>query len=146
MANTKITGNVINLELDVSLTDTPDWEIVACLTESDLDMTIEEIDAESKCGQDTLAGTTSEAANFTAFFITDPEAGVQVSMPTVREIAKSKATRHWRFIDEDGGALYYREFDGVITAYNESTNLNEPVTFTATISVKGDTIDVAPTT
>lgn len=146
MANEKILGNKINVELDVSLTETPDWVIVACTTDTDLDMTIEEIDATSKCGPDTLAGETTETMNFTGFYIIDPEAGVQVSMPTIRSVAKAKESRHWRLIDEDGGDLYYREFNGVVTAYNESSNLNEAVTFTATISIKGDTIDVAPTT
>lgn len=144
MANTPIKGDIIQLELDVSLTDTPEWRIVACITESDIDGTRETIDASSKCGPAQLAGQRTDTANFTGFYDTHP-AGTNVSMNEIAAAFDSGDSRHWRLIDEDGGDLYYREFNGPITAYNESTNQNEPVTFTASVGINGDIIRTAPT-
>jgi len=145
MANTKYLGNKVNLELDISLTATPDWQVVACITQSDLDGTRETIDASTKCGPDQLAGQRTDTSNFTGFFIIDPTVD-QVSMNTLAAIYDSGDVRHWRLIDEDGGATYYREFNGSMTAYNESSNINEPVTFTATLGISGDIIRTLPTT
>jgi predicted secreted protein len=145
MANTPIKGDVILLELDTSNTDTPTWAVVGCITESDIDGTRETIDASSKCGPAQLAGQKTDTANFTGFYNTDPEAG-EVSMNEIAAAYDDGEIHHWRLIDEDGGDLYYREFRGPITAYNESTNQNEPVTFTASVGINGDIIRTAPTT
>lgn len=145
MANTKYLGNKVNLELDISLTATPDWQVVACITQTDLDGSRETIDASTKCGPDQLAGQRTDTSNFTGFFIIDPTAE-QVSMNTLAAIYDTGDVRHWRLIDEDGGLTYYREFNGSMTAYNESSNINEPVTFTATLGISGDIIRTLPTT
>lgn len=145
MPQTVIKGDVVLLELDVSLTDTPDWKIVGCITESDIDGTRETIDASSKCGPAQLAGQRTDTANFTGFYNTTPEI-TEVSMNEIAAAYDDGNSRHWRLIDEDGGDVYYREFNGPITSYNESTNQNEPVTFTASVGINGDIIRVAPTT
>lgn len=148
MANTHFDGKEVDLELDVSLTDTPDWKLVACLTESDLDTSRETIDANTKCGNATLAGTATITANFTGFAIKDPDV-TQVSMQTLADINfnGNGSNKHWRYIStEDAGATYYREFDGSLTSYNESTNNAEAVTFSGTLSVVGNVIIEAPTT
>jgi len=118
---------------------------VACITDSDIDGSRETIDASTKCGPDQLAGQKTDTANLTGFFITDPTVD-QVSMNTLAAIYDAGEVRHWRFIDEDGGSIYYREFNASMTAYNESSNINEPVTFTATLGISGDVIRILPTT
>jgi hypothetical protein len=148
MANTVYDGKEIDLELDVSLTETPDWKLVACLTDSDLDTSRETIDANSKCGNATLAGTATITANFTGFAIKDPDI-TQVSQQALAEInfQGNGEVRHWRYINnEDAGASYYREFNASLTAYNESHNNAESATFTGTLSVVGDVIIEVPTT
>lgn len=145
MPHTIIKGDIILLELDTSLTETPEWKIVGCITESDIDGSRETIDASSKCGPAQLAGQKTDTANFTGFYNTTPEA-TEVSMNEIAAAYDSGDSRHWRLIDEDGGDIYYREFNGPVTSYNESTNQNEPVTFTASVGINGDIIRVAPTT
>lgn len=145
MANTEYLGNKINAELDISATDTPDWKLVACITDSDIDQTRETIDGGSKCGPNQLAGTVTSTANLTGFFIIDPTSD-QVSMNEMAAAFDSGESRHWRFIDNEGGLIYYREFNGPLTSYNESTNQNEPVTFTAAVAINGDIIRILPTT
>ena len=146
MANTTYLGNKIVFDLDVSLTETPEWETVACMTQTDIDSTRETIDVSSKCGPGQVAGAKTQTSNFTGFFITDPEAGVQVSMNEIAAVFDAGESRHWRLIDEDGGAIYYREFNGPMTAYNESSNLNEAVTFTGTIAINGEITRALPVT
>lgn len=146
MANTKYLGKNVALELDVSLNpESPDWEIVACLTETDLDGTRETIDANSKCGPDQLPGDKTDTSNFTGFFISDPAAGVQVSMHTLADIYDAGEVRHFRIISADGTTIY-REFNGSLTAYNETFNNGEAVGFSGTISISGDIVRTAPTT
>lgn len=140
MANTPLEGKKVSLEYDVSLTATPDWKVVACITDTDLDSSRETIDVSSKCGPGTLAGQATNSVNFTGFFIIDEDTE-QVSGQTLADINFNQdgVSKHWRLIDEDtGGALYYREFNGPLTAYNESSNNNEAVTFTGTISIIGN--------
>lgn len=145
MGTTKYLGKNVALELDVSLTPTPDWEVVVCMTTNDLDGTRETIDANSKCGTDQLAGDKTETANFEGFFVTDPTAGVQVTAGTLRDIFNSGEVRHWRYISADEETVY-REFNGSITAFTETFNNGEAVGFSGAISISGDVIDVAPTT
>jgi len=148
MANTHFDGKEVDLELDVSLTATPDWKLVACLTESDLDTSRETIDANTKCGNATLAGTATITANFTGFAIKDADV-TQVSMQDLAVInfQGNGDVRHWRYINnEDAGSSYYREFNASLTSYNESTNNAEAATFSGTLSVVGDVIIEAPTT
>lgn len=145
MANTQYLGNKINAELDISVTPTANWKLVACITDSDIDQTRETIDGSSKCGPNQLAGTATNTANLTGFFIIDPT-NSQVSMNELAAVFDSADSRHWRFIDNEGGDIYYREFNGPMTAYNESTNADEPVTFTAAIAINGDIIRTLPTT
>jgi hypothetical protein len=146
MATEILNGKDIALELDISLTDTPDWQVVTCITETDLDTARETIDANSKCGPATLAGTATFTANFTGFFAQVLDAG-EISLPSLAVInyEGNGEERHWRLIDTDGGTTYYREFRGALTAFNESSNNNEPVTYTATISIAGNVL-LAPTT
>lgn len=144
MANTPIKGDVIGLYLDISVTDTPNWQLVGCITETDIDGTRETIDASSKCGPAQLAGQKTDTANFTGYFNTDPEAG-EVSMQEIAAAYDAGDIRHWKVEHEDSDILY-REFRGPVTAYNESYNQNEPVTFTASIGINGDVIRTAPTT
>lgn len=146
MANTTYLGNKIIFDLDVSLTDTPEWETVACITQTDLDATRETIDTSSKCGPGQVAGAKTQTANFTGFFITDPVDGVQVSMNELAVVFDAGESRHWRLIDEDGGGVYYREFNGPLTSYKESSNLNEAITFVGAIAINGDVIRTLPVT
>jgi hypothetical protein len=140
----KIKGDLVNAYLDTAVSGAPVWKLVACITTSDIDGTRETIDANSKCGTDTLSGQKTETANFAGFFITDPTVD-QVSMNTIAAAFDDGLQHHWKFATADE-TVYYREFDGSITAYNESSNINEAVTFTAAVSITGDIIRTAPTT
>lgn len=144
MPNKPITGNKIIMQLDLT-TDggTPDWALVGCLTDTDIDSTRETIDASSKCGPAQLAGQKTDTVNFTGFLDTDPEPDM-VTLDDIAAIYDSADVRHWRLLDEDGGALFYREFNATLTAWNEDVSQNAPVTFTGAMGVTGDIIRTLP--
>lgn len=142
----KLNGDEIVLELNTGTTISPVWSLVVCITEQDLDLQAEEIDANSKCGTDTLVGQITTTANFTGFFDDEPDAGA-VSMNELFEIIQAKELKEWRMLNSEGdGDKYYRGFTGRLSAFNESANTGEAVTFTATISVSGAVDTTAPTT
>lgn len=143
MANTPFLGNKVIAQLDRSTTDTPDWALLGCLTDSDIDGSRETIDASSKCGPAQLAGQKTDTANFTGFMNIDPLTD-NVTLDELAAIYDAGESRHFRFIDDEGGSLYYREFNGAITAWNESSNFNEPLTFTGAIAITGDIIRILP--
>lgn len=144
-ANEPINGTDIILQYDMNNgVGAPDWNLVACGTESGLDGTTETIDATSKCGSYQLAGTLTETYNFTGYMAKNPEPDV-VSINELRAVFKAKTNAHWRALDQEtGGAQYYREFYGPITTFNETTNQNEAVGFNLSIAINGDTIDELP--
>lgn len=143
MANTKLLGNKVNAYLDVAVTGAPEWKLVACITESDIDQSRETIDTSSKCGPGQEAGNATNTANLTGFLIIDPEVN-QVTMNDLAELFDSANSAHWKYEDEDGGNVYYREFNGPLTAFNEASNNNEAVTFTLSIAINGDIIRTLP--
>lgn len=144
MASTKLVGDKIIAQLDLNTVGgAADWALIGCITDSDVDGTRETIDASSKCGPDQLPGQQTNTVNLTGFLNTTP--GVdEVSLNELAAIYDSTILRHFRLMDDEGGDLYYREFFGYLTAWNESSNQNEPVTFTAAIAVSGNVIRVLP--
>lgn len=142
----KIKGDDIVLEVNTGTEVSPVWNLVVCITEQDLDLQRETIDASSKCGNDQLSGQLTINANFTGFFDTAPTGGA-VSMNELMGYILNDDSKQWRMLSsEDDGATYYRQFNGSLTAFNESANSNEPGTFTAGIAVQGTVITEAPTT
>jgi hypothetical protein len=140
-----VLGRDVNLYLDTSLTATPNWEMVACITETNIDQSRTTIDASSKCGLNILAGQKNAGtSNFKGFYITDPTV-TQVSMNTIAALYDDGLKHHWK-LSTVSGSDYYREFNGYLTTYNESSNFQEAVNFTGAISISGDVILVKPTT
>lgn len=143
MANTPYLGNKIIAQLDRSTTGVADWALVGCLTDSDIDGSRETIDASSKCGPAQLAGQKTDTANFTGFMDAD-QSTPNVTLDELAAIYDAGESRHWRYLDDEGGSTYYREFNGPLTAFNESTNFNEAITFTGTVAITGDIIRTLP--
>lgn len=147
MANDAVNGSDVILQYDTTNgVGLPDWNLVACGTEGGLDGTRETIDATSKCGTRTLAGTKTESYNFTGFMAKNPTADT-VSINEMRALFKSADIGHWRVFDQEtAGATYYREFFGALTTFNETHNQNEAVGFNMVISIDGETVDALPVT
>lgn len=141
---TPITGNPINLYLDISTTTTPTWKMVACLTALTFNGAGNVIDAGSKCGQAKLAGENDDTVDFEGNFEMAPTAD-QVSFTDLMNVYQSKESRHWKMSTADG-VQYYREFNGPLTSYTEDLPYNEVATFSGTIGINGVVIDEAPTT
>jgi hypothetical protein len=154
MANERYLGKNTNLYLDESTTNVPSWKLVACLTETGMDGSRDTIDAGSKCGSYQASGNKTDTASFTGFF--EPSGDTdKISLNELAAIYDSGESRHWK-ISDDGtpysatsptgtpGFLYYREFNGSLTAYTESDNQDEAITFTGTIAISGDIIRTAP--
>lgn len=136
-----LNGNLVNLYVDESQTDVPDWRMVACLTDTSFNGNGDTIDASSKCGQAKLAGQSNDSVDFEGFFELTPTSA-QVSYSALIEIYKAKTLRHWKISTADG-VDYYREFDGVLNPYTESLPYNDAASFTGTIDISGDIITEA---
>lgn len=147
MANEPINGSDIVLQYDTTNgVGEADWNLVACGTESGIDGTRETIDATSKCGTFQLAGNKTENYNYTGFMARNVALDT-VSINQMRDLFNAATIGHWRAIDlETGGTLYYREFFGPLTTFNETTNQNEAVGFNMVIAINGDVIDELPVT
>lgn len=142
----KVLGDLIALQLNEGTVSAPIWNLVVCITEQDLDLAAEEIDAASKCGPDILAGQLTSTSNFTGYHDAAPDTPGAVSTNDLIEVVQSKAVRQWRLITlGDAGATYYRGFSGRMTAFNEASNSNSPLTYTATIGISGNVITIPPT-
>lgn len=145
MANTKMKGDVVAVYLDTAAPGitVPVWKMVACITTSDIDGSRDTIDVASKCGPGQLAGQQTDTSNFAGFFIKDPTVD-QVSMNTIASAYDDGLVHHWKYADAD--EIYYREFLGSITAYNENTDNNTAITFTAAVAIEGGVTRTPPTT
>lgn len=143
MANKPIIGDKIIMQFDRATTGPADWALVGCVTDQDIDGSRDTIDASSKCGSAQLAGQKTDTANFTILMDTDPG----VDSMTFDEVAGLYDTGdiyHFRYLDDEGGSIYYREFNASLTAWNESSNKGEPLTGTGTLSISGNIIRTLP--
>lgn len=143
MANKPILGDKIIMQYDRSVTATPDWALIGCVTDTGLNGSRETIDASSKCGPAQLAGQKTDTANFTVIMDTTPD----VNTATFDEVAGLYDTGdiyHFRYLDDEGGAIYYREFNASLTEWDESANKGEALTGTGTLAITGDIIRTLP--
>ncbi|WP_126244338.1 phage tail tube protein [Chitinophaga rhizosphaerae] len=137
----KLKANDVGLFLNTGTTAVPVWKVLACLTATDIDLAVEELNGDSKCGIDREAGDVTWTGSFEGFFKLDPTS-TEVSGENLLEIAQAKTKKEWKISNSDDS--YYRAFTAYISSYNESAPYNEFVTFSGELNVSG-TVATAPT-
>lgn len=130
-----VKGNDIALFLNTGGTD----YLVVCLTSLDLDMSASEIDASSKCGSATLAGTIDQTVTFEGKMVSNASGNIK-DFDDMIAIMQGQAAQSWKIKDTVSSKVY-RAFNGVLTQYNESFPQDDVSTFGGTIRINGD-IDI----
>lgn len=136
MAESKIKGRswLLFISEDGGTTYLP----VACLTSNNIDSTADTIDANSKCGNETLVGDTMEqtiAAE--GFAIIEDGTPSKISESKLYDLHAAKTIINWKM----GKAVpvagdYTYTGDGIITSFSNSSSDGELNTFSIEIAVK----------
>lgn len=111
---------------------------VACLTSNSLDSTADTIDANSKCGNETLVGDTMEQTiSAEGFSITETGTPTKISESKLYDLHAAKTIINWKIgkaVPVTGDYTYTG--DGIITSFTEDASDGELLTFSIEIAVK----------
>lgn len=135
MAERKLTGKEVGLFIDPS--GGTNYNTVVCLTTVSFSSETNIIDANSKCGEDKLAGTQEETIEFEGQHLIDPLTG-KISGASLYTLKQNQTTIGWKI-----GELYpksssvVKSGQGFISAISEEYGLEDPATFSGTLTIKG---------
>jgi hypothetical protein len=138
----KLKANDIGFYRNTGTPSAPVWKLMACLTGTSIDLAVEEVNGDSKCGIDREAGDGTWTASFEGFYKKDPTVNEE-SGEALIAVAQAKGTHQWKIANADNS--YYREFTAYISSYNEDAPYNEFVSFSGELNISGDLI-LEPTT
>jgi len=113
---------------------------IVCLTNYNISMTIETVDAGSQCGPASFTGELSANIPFSGFTLLDPVTG-EISAPDIFEIAKNKTVFNWKIgpaVPVPGDMV--KTGLGYFSAYNENYDEGKFGAFGGTITVSGDVV------
>jgi hypothetical protein len=139
MAEHKLSGKDVLLFIDPTNAAPPVYSTVVCLTKHSFEATSDEIDASSKCGPDTLPGKVKEGPiNFDGIQLFDPANG-KISGADLFALLQGQTTIAWKIepITPVTGDIV-KTGKGFISKISEDYDFNNPCTFSATISIKGN--------
>lgn len=134
MAEHKLSGNDVLLFVG---TDGITYNTVVCLTSNGITRARNEIDANTKCGADKLAGVQSNGLTFEGQNMYDPSAG-RVSVDDLDDYWRNNTTVYWKMgkaVPAIGDVTY--SGTGFISQLDETFAQDTPSTFTGAIGVYG---------
>lgn len=134
--NNKIAGNLVAVEISTDL-ETPDWKEVVCGQDASLDGSKDVTTTKTKCGTIKTASDPSWSFSGTGILNHTPGAG-ELSGDDLIEILQGDTDVLVRLTYATDNNLYYRQGQGVMTAYSETSNTDDPVSYDFTIEVSGD--------
>lgn len=136
MAESKIKGRdyILQADLDNDATFKP----VACLTSNSLQQSLDSIDANSKCGPETIVGDTFEASfQFEGFAIDETGTPAKDSYKQLHDAFAAKTTFAMRMQRADAAVGSVRfSADVFITELNVTSDDNDMVKFSGTATIK----------
>ncbi|WP_343702693.1 phage tail tube protein [Chitinophaga sp.] len=138
----KLKANDVGFYYNSGTPSVPVWKLLACLTDTNIDLAVEEVNGDSKCGIDREAGDGTWTASFEGFYKLDPTVN-EISGDGLIDLAKAKTSGQWKIANGDNS--YYREFTAYISSYSEGAPYNEFVTFSGELNISGD-VETEPTT
>jgi hypothetical protein len=141
--NLKIPGNLVGVWISTNLV-TADWKEVVCGQDASLDGSKDVTTTVTKCG---VIKTTSDPSwSFSGSGILNYTPGAaELSSDELITILQGDTDVLVKLAYATDDTLYYREGQGVMTAYGEASTPGDPVSFTYTIEVSGD-LTLVPTT
>lgn len=139
----KLKANDVGFYRNTGTESVPVWKLLACLTGTNIDLSVEELNGDSKCGVDRDAGDGTWTAGFEGFYKLDPTVN-EVSGDDLVVVAQAKTKGQWKIAN--AAETYYRGFTGYISSYSEDAPYNEFVTFSGELNISGDLILEPPTT
>lgn len=134
MAQHKVSGNDVLLFIG---TDGNTYNTIVCLTQNAITRAINIIEANSKCGPDTLPGVLSNGVTFEGQVMFDPVGGT-VSVDDLDDYWRNKTTIYWKMGKANPviGDITYSG-TGFIAQLDETAAQDSPMTFSGTIGVYG---------
>lgn len=138
--NNKIPGNLVAVEISTDLV-TPDWKEVVCGQDASLDGSKDVTTTKTKCGTIKTASDPSWSFSGTGILNHTPGAG-ELSGDDLIAILQGDTDVLVRLTYATDDTLYYRQGQGVMTAYSETSNTDDPVSYDFTIEVSGDLVTV----
>lgn len=144
MANVanKIDGKLVNLQISTDLV-TPVWKTVVCGQDVGIDGSKDVNTVRTKCGVLKSSGDTSWTLTGSGVANHTPEA-TELSADELVAIMQGDTDILARLTHATDDELYYRQGQGIMTAYSESAGEGDPISFDFTIEISGDLIIVAP--
>lgn len=136
MANEKLSGKDLNLYRNAGTPESPDWQLIACLTETSLAGETEVLEANSKCGADSAPGITSWTSDFTGYAATNLAADTE-SSDNMISLFQNQTQSEWIITDDPVSPNVWRQFEGFISSYTEDYNFSEAVGFSGTLTIRG---------
>ena len=134
MAERKISGNDVLLFIG---TDGVTYDTVVCLTSQSVTRATSEIEANTKCGPDKLAGTKTNAISFEGQIMLDPDSG-RTSTDQLDDYWRNDTNIYWKMgevVPTEGSVTYYGT--GFISALDETYAQDAPSTFSGAIAPSG---------
>jgi len=130
----KVSGNDVLLFIG---TDGIVYDTIVCLTSQSITRATSEIEANTKCGPDKLAGNQTNGVTFEGQILVDPSAG-RASTDQLDDYWRNKTNIYWKMgvaVPTIGDVTYYGQ--GFIGTLDETYAQDAPSTFTGSIAPKG---------
>ena len=135
MAERKVSGKDVLLYID-PLGGTS-YDTVVCLTSQSFSSDTNVVDANSKCGPDQLPGTQNESIDFEGQQLIDPNTG-KVSGADLYDLKQAQTTIGWKIaVASPTTGDVVKSGKGFISSISEDYGLEDPATFSGTITIKG---------
>lgn len=135
MANTKTKSNEVLLFIDPA--GSTSYKLIVCLEENSYQVAANEIDANSKCGPDTLIGTIDTTLSFSGIVIKDP--GVtEVNDYDLEVVLRAASIVGWKFgkaTPTTGDVV--RSGTGVFLSLEVSAGLDDSLKFSGEMKATG---------
>lgn len=135
MPETKVSGTDVVLQIDVA--NGTSYDLVVCLESQSLSRATNTIDAKSKCGPDTSAGTQEISIDFDGQVVAPPT-GTLVGISLLHDLWAAKTTFTWKWgklVPTAGDVTYTGS--GFLSKLDETANMDENAKFSASIGVSG---------
>ena len=134
MAERKISGNDVLLFIGI---DGMTYDTIVCLTSQSITRATSEIEANTKCGPDKLAGTQTNAISFEGQIMLDPDSG-KASTDQLDDYWRNKTNIYYKLGEvtpTEGSVTYYGQ--GFIASLDEVFAQDAPSTFSGSIAPSG---------
>ena len=144
MAENYLFSKTVGVFVDMSDSESPNWELVTCTTSKSLEISVDGVDLNNDCTGDfsgALPSTVSWSMSIEGDADIDPSNGA-ISAAALFGIATNREIRNWKLESQDGNYIRYGR--GFLSSYSESLTTPEYLSFSATLNGVGELFDAIP--